>query len=148
MPLFYVDTSALVKRYHVELGSEWIDRLFADPDAALVIADFALTELTSALDRKCQDGALSPDGLTQILAVAAREVLEEFWVLEVGRGQIRRSQLLILQHHLRTLDALHLAMLVSIKELHPVLVSSDTRLVQAAEREGIQVMNPEIFRPA
>ena len=73
MPLFYVDTSALVKRYHVELGSEWIDRLFADPDAALVIADFAITELTSALDRKCQDGALSPDGLTQILAHSIHE---------------------------------------------------------------------------
>lgn len=143
MPLFYVDTSALVKRYHIELGSEHVDRLFVDADAVLVIADFAVTELTSALDRKCQEGALTADGLAQILAVAARDLLEEFWLLEVGRSQVRRSQQLILRHHLRTLDALHLAMLLSIKDLHPVLVSSDTRLVQAAEREGIGCMNPE-----
>ena len=50
MPLFYVDTSALVKRYHVELGSDQVDRLFADPAASLVTANLAITELTSALD--------------------------------------------------------------------------------------------------
>lgn len=74
MPLFYVDTSALVKRYHTELGSDHVDRLFADHDAALVIADFGITELTSALDRKCQEGALAADGLAQIMAVAARDL--------------------------------------------------------------------------
>ena len=59
MPLFYVDTSAFVKRYHVELGSDQVDRLFADPTASLVTANLAITELTSALDRKYQDGALT-----------------------------------------------------------------------------------------
>lgn len=50
MPLFYVDTSALVKRYHLEQGSDQVDRLLADPDAGLVTANIAVTELTSALD--------------------------------------------------------------------------------------------------
>jgi predicted nucleic acid-binding protein len=148
VPLFYVDTSALVKRYHVELGSDQVDRLFADPDASLVTANLAITELTSALDRKCQDGALTHEGLTQILAVAAQDLLAEFWLLELDRTHIRRSQPLILRHHLRTLDALHLAVVLSIKELHPVLVSADVRLLQAADREGIELFNPETFRSA
>jgi predicted nucleic acid-binding protein len=103
VPLFYIDTSALVKRYHVELGSDQMDRLFADPAASLVTANLAITELTSALDRKCQDGALTREGLTQILAVAAQDLL---------------------------------------------LVSADARLLQAADREGIELFNPETFRPA
>ena len=148
MPLFYVDTSALVKRYHIELGSDQVDRLFADPDASLVTANLAVTELTSALDRKCQDGALTREGLAQVLAVAAQDLLAEFWLLELDRTHIRRSQQLILQHHLRTLDALHLAAILSIKDLHPVLVSADARLLQAADREGIELLNPETFRPA
>lgn len=148
MPLFYVDTSALVKRYHIELGSDQVDRLFADLDASLVTANLAVTELTSALDRKCQDGALTREGLAQVLAVAAQDLLAEFWLLELDRTHIRRSQQLILQHHLRTLDALHLAAILSIKDLHPVLVSADTRLLQAADREGIELLNPETFRPA
>jgi len=44
VPLFYLDTSALVKRYHVELGSDQMDRLFADPAASLVTANLAITE--------------------------------------------------------------------------------------------------------
>lgn len=82
MALYYVDTSALVKRYHVEQGSDRVDGLFADVGAGLVTANFALTELTSALDRKCQEGLLGRDGLTQILAAAARDILAEFWLLE------------------------------------------------------------------
>ena len=148
MPLFYIDTSALVKRYHVELGSDQMDRLFADPAASLVTANLAITELTSALDRKCQDGVLTREGLTQILSVAAQDLLAEFWLLELDRAHIRWSQHLILQHHLRTLDALHLAVILSIKELHPVLVSADARLMQTADREGIELLNPETFRPA
>ena len=144
MPLFYVDTSALVKRYHIERGSEYIDRLFFDSTAMLVTANFAITELTSALDRKCQEGALTREGLAQVLAVAARDVLEEFWLLELDRDQIHQGQQLILRHHLRTLDALHLAMVLSIKALNPVLVSADTRLLQAAEREGLTLFNPEV----
>jgi predicted nucleic acid-binding protein len=148
VPLFYVDTSALVKRYHLEHGSDQVDRLFADPDDGLVTANIAVTELTSALDRKCQDGALTREGLIQILAVAAQDLLAEFWLLELDRAHIRRSQSLILQHHLRTLDALHLAVILSIKDLHPVLVSADARLLQAADREGIILLNPETFRSA
>jgi predicted nucleic acid-binding protein len=148
VPLFYVDTSALVKRYHVEQGFDQVDRLFADPDDGLVTANIAVTELTSALDRKCQDGALTREGLIQILAVAAQDLLAEFWLLELDRAHIRRSQSLILQHHLRTLDALHLAVILSIKDLHPVLVSADARLLEAADREGIILLNPETFRSA
>ena len=143
MALYYVDTSALVKRYHLEQGSDRIDRLFADANAGLVMAGFALTELTSALDRKCQEGLLTGEGLAQVLAVVAWDVLAEFWLVELDRAHVRLSQSLILSHHLRTLDALHLAVIVSIKDLHPVLVSADARLLQAAGKEGIELLNPE-----
>ena len=143
MALYYVDTSALVKRYHLEQGSDRIDRLFADANAGLVMAGFALTELTSALDRKCQEGLLTGEGLAQVLAVVAWDVLAEFWLVELDRAHVRLSQSLILSHHLRTLDALHLAVIVSIKDLHPVLVSADVRLLQAAGKEGIELLNPE-----
>lgn len=80
--------------------------------------------------------------------MAAQDLLAEFWLLELDRAHIRRSQSLILQHHLRTLDALYLAVILSIKDLHPVLVSADARLLEAADREGIILLNPETFRSA
>ncbi len=144
MPVYYIDTSALVKRYHLEQGSDRVDQIFADPASILSTANLTITELTSALDRKLQGGLLSKQGLTHVLSVAARDLLEEFWLIELGRDHIRRSQNLILGYHLRTLDALHFAVLLSLKELEPILVSADQRLLSAAQQEGLQILNPEV----
>lgn len=119
MPVYYVDTSALVKRYHVEPGSDRIDQLFADPTASFLTASLTLTELTSALDRKVQDGTITHAVLQAALAVVARDLLEEFW-----------------------LDALHLAALLSVREAAPILVSADHRLLDAARQEQLAVLNP------
>jgi len=39
MSKYYFDTSAIVKRYHLEDGSDLIDRLFAESDAEFVISE-------------------------------------------------------------------------------------------------------------
>lgn len=86
---------------------------------------------------------MSREGLTQVLSVAARDLIEEFWLIELGRDHIRESQNLILEYHLRTLDALHFAVLLSLKELDPILMSADQRLLSAAQHKGLQILNPE-----
>ncbi len=49
---YYFDTSALVKRYHVEEGTSHVDRVFAEPDATFIIASITIAELTAAIARK------------------------------------------------------------------------------------------------
>ena len=142
MPVYYVDTSALVKRYHVESGSQRVDQLFGDPTATFLTANIALTEITSALDRKVQENLLTRDALNTVLAAIARDLLEDFWLIEIERVHILRSQELILRHHLRTLDTLHLAVLLSLQDLAPVLVSSDQKLLEAAKLERFAVLDP------
>lgn len=127
MSVYYVDTSALVKRYHVEPGSQRIDQLFGDPTATFLAANIALTEITSALDRKVQESLLTRDALNTVLAAIARDLLEDFWLIEIERAHILRSQELTLRHHLRALDALHLSVLLSLQDLAPVLVSADQK---------------------
>ncbi len=55
---------------------------------------------------------------------------------------ILRGQDLILKHHLRTLDALHLAVLTTLREIAPTVVCSDQRLLVAAQAEGFTVLDP------
>ena len=50
----------------------------------------------------------------------------------------------MLKRSLRTLDALQLAVAIGLKELKPVFVCSDKKLVSAAENEGIEAINPEV----
>jgi predicted nucleic acid-binding protein len=52
MPLYFFDTSALVKRYHIEAGSEKVNELFDNPEGIFVITSIAVTEFVSALARK------------------------------------------------------------------------------------------------
>jgi len=52
------------------------------------------------------------------------------------------SRELILKHHLRTLDALHLAVLLTLRDLGPILICSDQRLLDAAHGEQLPVLNP------
>ena len=144
MPFYYVDTSALVKRYHTESGSERVDHLFSDPTASFLAANIALTEITSALDRKVQENLLTRDALNTVLAAIARDLLEDFWLIEIERAHILRSQELILRHHLRALDALHLSVLLSLQDLAPVLVSADQKLLEAARLERFTVLDPTL----
>jgi len=46
---YFFDTSAIVKRYHREDGSDLIDRLFAESDAEFIISDISIIEFYSAL---------------------------------------------------------------------------------------------------
>jgi predicted nucleic acid-binding protein len=142
VPAYYFDTSALVKRYHLEQGSERMDQLFADPTATLLTANITLAELTSALDRKRQDGVLTQETLNYVLAAVSCDLHEDFWLIELDRAHVLLSQELILRHHLRTLDALHLAVLLSLHDITPVLVCADQRLLNAAQREQVAVLNP------
>ena len=142
MPLYYLDTSALVKRYHLELGSERVDRLFGDPTASFFTANLTLTELTSALDRKVQDGTVTADAVAMVMAVVAQDFLESIWLIDLERHHIPQSQALIRRYHLRTLDALHSAVLLTARTATPILVSADRRLLSAAAEEQVAVLDP------
>jgi predicted nucleic acid-binding protein len=144
VPAYYFDTSALVKRYHIEPGSDRVDRLFTDPASTFLTANITPAEITSALDRKCQEGALPRPALSRVLTAVARDLSAEFALIELSASHILQSQELILRHHLRTLDALHLAVLLTLRDLIPILVSTDIRLLDAAEREQVAVFNPTL----
>lgn len=52
MTFYFFDTSALVKRYHLEPSSERVNAILDDQDNLLIISELALVELASALQRK------------------------------------------------------------------------------------------------
>jgi hypothetical protein len=49
MILCYFDTSALVKRYHTELGTEIVDGLFGLPGVGLITSLWTVLEFIAAL---------------------------------------------------------------------------------------------------
>jgi len=53
---FYLDTSALVKLYHQEVGTERMEDLFRQEENVLVISELAIIEFYATLARKVRIG--------------------------------------------------------------------------------------------
>ena len=58
---YYLDASALVKRYVDEAGSDWL-RWLVDPvrDSTVFISQMTIIEVISAFARRIRDGSLTP----------------------------------------------------------------------------------------
>ena len=143
---YFLDTSALVKRYHLETGTACLDAVLSESDATFLIASITIAELTSAIARKYAEREITQEALRHTLSKFAEDLIADFWILDRERCHIQAAQQLILQHGLRTLDSLQLSVLLSVKTLSPVLLSSDARLLAAAEAVGIAVRDPSAIR--
>ena len=125
MTFYFFDTSALVKRYHGEPGSEQVNAVFDDQDSILIISELALVELASALRRKHNRGEITVKALNEALAYFAQELMSDFVVASFRSGFIPQARDLVLQHGLRTLDALQLTSALEFKALSPVFACAD-----------------------
>jgi uncharacterized protein with PIN domain len=55
----FFDTSALVKRYHREVGSDVVEAAFSDPSLTRMISDIGVIECYSAFARRVRTGDIS-----------------------------------------------------------------------------------------
>jgi predicted nucleic acid-binding protein len=65
---FFCDTSALVKLYHQEVGTERMEELFQQEENVLLISELAIIEFYSTLARKVRIGEITPEGLVFVSA--------------------------------------------------------------------------------
>jgi len=148
---FFFDTSAIVKRYHQELGSEIVDGIFESilkKRSKAIISTLSVLEFTSALRRKVQTKEINWTQLRDCIGSFLNEVYKNFRVERVDEGLFADSLEYILKYGLSTLDSLHLVSSIRASEVVAekskiVFISSDEELCKAAEKEGFNVINPE-----
>lgn len=137
---YFFDTSALLKRYHQEPGSAKVDELLSQPQGSFVIASITIAELTSAFVQKFHQGIIKQAALKHVLSQFAKDILTDFWIIDLERHHVMQSRALILKHNLRALDGLQLSALLSLKTLKSAFVCADHRLLKAAQKEGVTVI--------
>ena len=59
MPGYFVDTSALAKLYHPEIGSVWMESLVQTHGARLIISQLSLIEIQSVFATKVRTGVIN-----------------------------------------------------------------------------------------
>ncbi len=144
MRYFYLDTSALAKRYAHEIGTEMVDSIIDDKGNTVVIGNIAVTELYSALSKKRRTGEISEQDFLSALYRFEKDIAEKtYQFLEVDNHIIAATKILILTYPtLRTYDSIHLALALELFELHPTVVVSDETLIETCRAEGVAVVNP------
>jgi predicted nucleic acid-binding protein len=137
--IHFLDTSALVKRYIVEAGSEQVRRRFRS--GTLAAARIAYAELAAALARRQRER-----DLTATLFESIMERLDEDFgklvVVEIRPALIERVPDLVRKHPLRGYDAVQLAAALSLRARGAVeLWAADGALLTAARGEGLRVVD-------
>jgi len=150
MTVFYLDSSALSKRYVEETGTPWLRDILA-PTAgnAIVTARITMVELHSALARRLREGSV--DTRACLIAVQAfnQHCGTEYRFVELDLSVVGLARDLLDRYPLRAYDAIQLASALRANRalqaaFRPPLLflSADDRLIIAATYEGLATDNP------
>ena len=136
----YCDTSALLKLYLPEPGSDEFNEVVEGRDDVLV-SDLAVTEFISALARRLRQGSLAREAARRLQhAILGRLDEGVYRRVELTRDVHRRAEQFLLslpETPLRAGDALHLALATSARAAS--LASFDARLAAAARAVGLAI---------
>jgi uncharacterized protein len=135
VPLFYLDSSALVKLVRREPESEELRRFLADAD--LVSSELVLTEVPRAIRRAA---GLNPQLPAERLMAQAESLLDALGLLPLDRALLAAAGAFD-EATLRALDAIHLASAVDIAPID-AFVSYDGRQRSAAGLAGLLTVAP------
>jgi predicted nucleic acid-binding protein len=149
MAAYYLDSSALVKRYVTETGSAWVRDLCQEAAHAIFVSELALVEVGSAFARRCHRGEIADEQRRNYLAVFIHDCAGSYHLIPTERPTIERGLDLTQRRHLRGYDALQLASALAANDVLAVaglpaltFVSADEGLLAAAVTEELPVENP------
>ncbi len=153
MNTFFLDSSALAKRYLIETGSTWILALTDLPAGySLFLAEITWVEVAAALAARHR----APGGITRqerdgAVRLLSRHCATQYRLISLDRPILSRAVRLTQQHRLRGYDAVRLSTALAtnnalITSGLPGLtfVAADGDLVAAAHGEGLAADDPNL----
>jgi hypothetical protein len=151
LALYYLDTSALVKLYVREPGTEWLLWLtrpeFNHRFALLAIAP---VEFRSAIRRRQRAGDIEEPVAVEMINRFTQHVETKFIQQALSEAVLDTASRLIDRYLLRAYDAVQLAGCLVLKAMsgkeEPIFVCSDRPLMEAAESERLPALDPTATR--
>jgi len=141
--MIYIDSSALVKRYLKENGSERVQKTLSGKNL-LAVSKLAYPEVLSAFMRKHRAGELGEGPLKKVIDWFLLD-WDKLIIVDMNDGLLPILRTLLHNYPLKGADAVHLASALwlsqSLKE-NLVFMASDQTLLKAALSEQLLVLDP------
>ena len=150
MAAYFVDSSALVKRYVQEVGTAWVRSITRhSPCTTIGIARITAVEVTSAVARRRKGRTLTSRKASSILHRFRQHLAGRYNVAQLTAALLDDATRLGVKHALRAYDAVQLAVALEVNRSHqadgfgPItLISADQALNAAARSERMTVEDP------
>jgi len=147
---YFLDSSALVKRYATETGSPWVENL-TDPRSGnrIYVAAITHVEVIAAIARKKKGLLLSATDAAAAIGRFENDLQTDLRVFDLTPNVITMAARLAEKHALRGYDAVQLAVALEINAARTarrltglMLISSDVELNTAAQSEQLLTDDP------
>ncbi len=137
---YFFDTSALVKRYIKESGSEVIDNTI-DKASDILVSALTHIETVSAFRRLLSEEKICEVNYEKLKSELNKD-FKDFTILPVSQKTLNKAYQIVDADDLRTLDAIQLATAILYSNKIDQLVAADQRLLSAAENNNLDTIDP------
>ena len=145
----YVDTSAFVKEFSSETGSDVVSQIFEladENDIVLITSFWTLGEAITAYDKKFRRGEITQKELIDTIQVTLYEVMDlsgrnRLHLVEVDNRILQKSWKWITKYHISSADSLQI--FSDVLSLCNIFLAADKRLVEVAKMLGLTAFNVE-----
>ncbi len=141
--MIYFDSSALVKRYVEEEGTNKVKAII-DNSHIITTSKLTYPEILSAFSRKYKAGDISKSNFYR-----AMDKFESDWnyflIVEFQDELLPIIKRIVDRYYLRGADSVHLSSALWLKQVtkeNISFIASDTELLKAGKAEDLQVINP------
>jgi len=144
---YFCDTSAIIKLYHREIGTNWMEHIFNDKESTIIISELSTLEFYSALSKKVRIGEITDYARKQAVNNFQNDCKDRFIVTPLGSMIITRAREIVdkygSKYSIRTLDAIQISacLLENFTEIQ--FVCSDLHLIKICRLENLLTANPE-----
>ena len=149
MDFYFLDTSAVIKAYIREAGSNYITGLLSNSSNVLFVAVITGAEGIAGLNKRHRMGDISTSDWNAGRSDFLKDYRHRFKKTQISEAVIDKAISLLNRHPLRGYDSVQLASALLIHDLLQrhrkvslTFVCADTLLCNIASSEGLNVENP------
>jgi predicted nucleic acid-binding protein len=147
LALYYLETSALVKLYVRETGTDRLLQLASNAvENRFAVLTLSQVEVRSAIRRREREGDISPKLAGLVLDRFQQHLEDRFLRQALTDSVLDGASELLDRYALRAYDAIQLAGCLALKITvgteSPIFVCSDRQLLEAARSEQLSTLDP------